>query len=449
MQNTRNQITENICLFTPKLPRLNSNQKKVVDILIEAGKLIAPIYLLQENHKYPGANFYPHNTSLKELEAEALRNPEIYSPYAVVERVDGKIMTIPYHIKYEKLLIPISARLLEASQVTENKEFAKRLKKQAEALLDGSYDDAQAYWMSMKPYIIDINIGPVERYNDKLLFIKTSYQCWVGIMDVSETKRLNKYKGIILSARRKVLMPSEKIDYYDKVIARVIDVLLLSGFKAVNKPVGTNLPNSVEQMAKYGSEITLFKQNNKLRHEDNLRIFKKLFSDSFRNEFSELELENGSLYSSALHELAHTYLRYRDSEKRLGDMFPVIDELSATVMGIRMCGSLLLKNVATEKQLEIIMLAYLVRSFHNISNEAQNKSKLHYTVGGAIFINYLFENGAIQEVGGISWPNFNKMFLAINELADILERILSMGERTDAVFFIKRYGNIENLRRFN
>ena len=448
MQNPRNQLADKICLFTPDLSRLNSNQKKVLNLLVEAGKLIVPIYSLQENHKYPGAHFYPVNIKVGELEKAAEKNPEIYSPYAVVERVDGKLMTVPYHIKYEKLLKPVSEKLLQAAMTTENKEFAKRLIKQADSLLDGSYDGAQAYWMSMKPYIIDINIGPVERYNDKLLFIKTSYQCWVGIMDVPQTKRFSTYKKIILSARRQVLMSSEKVDYYDKVQARIEDVVLLSGFKAVNKPVGTNLPNSVDMMDKYGSEITLFKQNNKLRHKDNLEVFKRLFSLSFRKQFTDKDLEEGSLYSSALHELAHTYLRYRDSESRLGDMFPVIDELAATVMGIRMCGSLLLKNVVSEKQLETIMLAYLARSFHNVLNEKNSKSKLHYTVGGAIFINYLFESGAIQEVGGISWPNFNKMFLAINELADILERLLSMGYRNDAVFFIKRYGNVENLQRF-
>lgn len=448
MQNPRNKIINTVVTFNPNLSLLSSNEKKVLDLLIEAGKLISPIYQLQENHKFPGANFYPVKTTKIELEEAADKNPEILSPYAVVERVQGKLMTIPYHIKYEKLLKPISEKLIQAAELTENKEFGKRLKKQAEALIDGSYDEAQAYWMSMKPYVIDINIGPVERYNDKLLFIKTSYQCWVGIMDISQTKRFNKYKNIILSARRSVLIPSEKVDYYDKVQARIDDLLILSGLIAQTLFVGVNLPNDPILMERYGSEVTLFKQTNEIRYKKNLIIFKKIFSKKFQKIFSRKDMEEGSLYSSALHELAHTYLRYRDSEKRLGDMFPVIDELGATVMGIRMCGSLLLKDIITEKQLESIMLAYLSRSFNNILNEMDNKTKLHYTVGGSVFINYLFQNGAIQDVGGISWPNFNKMFLAINELASLLERILSMGNRDDAVFLIKRYGDIESLRRF-
>lgn len=435
--------------FHPKLPKLSSNERKVLELLIEAGKLITPIYELQENHAYPGSNFYPANVSKEEVEKAARKNPNILSPYTVVERQNGKLVPIPYHVKYEKLLKPIAKKLEQAASFTTNKELGSRLVKQAKTLLDGSYEEAQIYWMSMRPYILDINIGPIERYNDKLFFIKTAYQAWVGVMDEENTQKLVKYKDIILSARRKVLMPSEKVDYYDKVQIRVDDLVLLSGLISRTKFVGVNLPNDPTLMGKYGSEITIFEQNNELRNKDNLAIFNEIFSKEFRKQFTQQDLKMGSLYSTALHELAHTYIRYRDSEARLKDLFPIIDELGATVMGIKVCGSLLLKDIATPTQLESIMLAYMCRSFHNILNESNNPSKLHYTIGGAIYINYLIESGAVKKAGNISWPNFTKMFFAISELAAILERLLSMGTRKDAEGFIKKYGKLERLQRFS
>lgn len=434
--------------FKQKISGLAKNEQQVLKLLQEAGKLIVTIYDLQENYKYQGANFYPHNATKTELEKAAKENPAILSSYTVVERQGGKLVAVPYHIKYRKLLEPVAFKLQEAAQKTENKEFAKRLQKQAKTLLDGKYDEAAILWMSMKPYKLDINIGPVERYNDQLFFVKTSYQAWVGIMDEENTKRIIKYKDIILSARRKALMPSEKVDYYDKVQTRVDDLVLLSGLIARTLFVGVNLPNDPNLMDKYGSEITLFKQTNKIRYEKNLEIFNRIFAPEFRKRFSHQDLEEGSLYSSALHELAHTYLRYRNSEKRLKELFPVIDELGATIMGIKVCGSLLLKDIATTKQLESIMLVYLCRSFYNVLIDKDNKSKLHYILGGAIFINYLFEAGAIQEAGGISWPNFTKMYVSIDELTSILERLLSQGTREDTDEFIKRYGNIKKLQRF-
>lgn len=435
--------------FDSKLPKLSKNEQEVLNLLLEAGKLIAPVYAQQKNDQYPGANFYPHDVSKEEIEKAAQNDPDILSPYTVVEKKDGQLVSIPYHKKYADLLLPIADKLLEAAKITNNKEFSKGLEIQAHALLNGDYARASAFWMTIKSYILDINIGPVERYDDKLFFTKTAYQSWVGIMDEENTSRLVTYKDMILSARRKAMMPSEKVDYYDKVQIRIDDLLLFSGLLSQTLFVGINLPNDPKLMEEYGSEITLFKQTNQIRHKNIQKMFNKIFSPEFQQQFTSEDLEKGSLYSTALHELAHTYLRYRDSEDRLEDFFPIIDELAATVMGIKVGGSLLLKDAVDQKQLEIIMLAYLARSFHNILNEKDNKSRYHYVVGGAIFINYLLDSGAIRESRGVSWPNFTKMFVAIDELGEKLERILSRGTRRDAEELINKYGDFEKLQRFS
>src|SRR3989344_2316706 len=385
----KQNMDEPLVLFNPDLPQLSKNEKEVLDLLTEAGKLIVPVYLDQENYKYPGGNFYPANVSKKEINKAAEKNPDILSPYTVVERKDGKLIAVPYHQKYAHLLKPVVNKLLEAAALTENKEFAKRLRKQARALLDGSYEEAQIYWMSMKQYILDINIGPVERYNDQVFFIKTSYQAWVAVMDVNSTNRLNEYKSAILSSRRRVLMPSEKVDYYDKVQTRIDEAVLYSGRITRTMPVGINLPNDPVLMEKYGSEITVFKQANSLRAQNEIMpAFNRIFSREFKQTFSEEDLEFGSLYSVILHELAHTYLRYRNSEKNLKELFPIIDELSATAMGIKVCGSLLLQDMMTAKQLESIMIAFMARSFYLVLEEKDNPARIHYTQGGALFINF-------------------------------------------------------------
>lgn len=435
--------------FNPELPKLSADEEKVLKLLVEAAKLIEPLYLQQENNNFPGANFYPHGISKKEIEKAAQADPDLLSPYTVVEKKDGKLTAIPYHVRYAKYLKPIAEKLYQAANITKNKEFAKRLERQAEALISGSYDEAQVYWMSMKPYIMDINIGPVERYDDKLFFVKTSYQSWVGVMDEYNTDRINKYKNIILSSRRKVLMPTQKVDYYDKVQTRVDNVILFSGLKTRTIAVGTNIPNDVNLMEKYGSEITIFKQSNLYRVKNEIiPMFNRIFSPEFKKTFTPENLETGCLYSVVLHELAHTYLRYRDSEKNLKDLFPIIDELAASVMGIKVCGTLLLKDIMDQKQLESIMVAFMARNFYLIVQEKDNPSRIHYTLGGAIFINYLLDSGAVKESGGVSWPNFTKMFVSLDELASILERLLYQGTREDAEVFIKKYGDIKSLQRF-
>lgn len=441
------KISKPLVLFNPKLPKLSKNEQKVLNLLVEAGKLIVPLYSEQENHQSPGANFYPQKITKKEIEAAAKGNPEILSPYAVVEKVKGKLVAVPYHQKYAKLLKPVADKLLEAAEVTDNKEIAKRLKMQAKALLDGSYEDATVFWMSMKPYILDIVIGPIERYDDRLFFVKAAYQAWVGVMDEEQTRRMNEYKKIILSSRRRVLMASDKVDYYGKVQLRIDNAVLYSGRISRTLPVGINLPNDPNLMERLGSEITIFKQVNEIRFkEEILPTFNKIFSSEFKKIFQSSELEEGSLYSVIMHELAHIYLRYRNSERNLKDLFPIIDELSASVMGIKVCGSLLLKDILSQKQLESIMIAFMSRCFYLILH-SQDMARIHYTIGGAIFINFLLESGAVKAEGGVSWPNFMKMFVSLDELASILERLLYQGSRDDAETFIAKYGKIQNLQR--
>lgn len=439
-----------VITFNTNAAKINKNQREVLNLLVEAGKLIADIYNLQENINQPGANFYPRGVSKSEIREAANVDPEILSPYTVVEKKSGKLVAIPYHIKYAQLLKPIADKLLKAATITENKDFARNLKIQAKALLDGSYDESTISWMAAKPYILDLVIGPIERYDDRLFFTKTSYQAWVGIMDEATTKRVFKYKDVILSARRKVLMSSEKVDYYDKVQVRVDDVVLFSGLIARTQFVGVNLPNDPVLMEKHGSEVTIFKQVNKLRFDTEVfPTYNEIFSSDFKKQFSAEELEVGSLYLVVLHELAHTYIRYRNSEKNLDDLFPIIDELAAYVMGIKVCGSLLLKEILTDRQLESIIIAFLARSYSLILSRGEKGSKMHYTIGGAIFINYLLESGALKESGGIHWPNFSKIFYSLDELSSILERMLYQGTRADAEDFINRYGNIKKLQKIS
>ncbi|MDO8498891.1 MAG: hypothetical protein Q7S44_03840, partial [bacterium] len=72
-------MNEPLIEFNPKLPKLSSNEKTVLKLLVEAGKLIAPLYKLQENQNFPGANFYPHDVSKEEISKAAKKDPEILS----------------------------------------------------------------------------------------------------------------------------------------------------------------------------------------------------------------------------------------------------------------------------------------------------------------------------------------------------------------------------------
>lgn len=417
--------------FNPKLPKLSANEKAVLKLLIEAGKLIAPIYLEQEKQA--------KEVNKEETERVIKKDPLILSPYTVIERVNNQLVATPYHIKYANYLKPIAEKLNEASKITENRQFGSFLKLQAKSLLDGSYEQVAIASLRMKPYLLDISIGPLNHFDERLFFAKASYHAWVGVMEKEGTDRLNNYKSITLSARRKALIPRNRIDNLSNVKAKVLDIFLLSGSLARTKFVGIHLPMDLKLIEKYGSEITLFNQLNDLRlKEQILPVFNKIFPQAFKQNYTEKDLRRGYLRTVALHELAHGYLYYKNSEENLKDLFAPIYELTATVLGLKMAGSLLLKDRITNKMLESMIVTFLCRCYF-LKEDRRNTSMMNYGLGGTLFINFMIANGAVKQFKGTIVPNFTKVFVSIHELYSILESLLAYGTKKDAQSFITKY----------
>ena len=432
-----------IVRFRVKNLDLNTEEKKVLKLLIAAAESIAPIYEKQENPKLAGANFYSHDATKEEILDTARNDPSILSPYTMVERdKSGKLITVPYHIKFKKELEKTSDLLRKAAKITSNKDFARRLYLQADALLDGSYEVSDIYWITMKPYKIDIAIGPIDRLDDRLFFRKTSFEAWVGVMDETKTKKAKVIQQAIYEVRRKSFTSSQKANFLDKTQLRVDKTLIFSGLFARGMFTSNSLPVDPQLMEKYGIEIPLFDTSLDIKFaKQHYPIFERVFEKNFQKDYSKEMLREGSFRNVLLHEIGHSLLRFKDAETRLKELFPVIDELSATIFGIKSCGSLVLKGIMSEKELEAIMIMFICRAFTWWIDSQKEKSVEAFAIGHTIALNHFLSNGAIKEANGISWPNFSKMFLGIEELADALEALISIGRYQDAKEAIEKYGS--------
>lgn len=447
MKKTNNFIQK----FSISKDDLSEKEKAMLSKLEKAAALIAPIYSQQINDKYPGGNFYPHNATKEEILKAAEDNFEILSPYTVVERdKNGKLTAIPYNVKFKKQLEKVAKILREVAQMSPNEDFAHRLHLQASALLDGSYEVSDIYWITMKPYKVDITIGPIDRMDDHLFFKKASYQAWVGVMDEEKTKKAKVIQQAIYNVRRRIFPSPEKANFLDKINLRVDKTSIFAGLFARGMFTSSNLPNDPALMERYGLEINFFDSSLDVKfNSQHYPIFERVFEKEFQKDYTKELLREGSFRNVLLHEIGHSLLRYKDSEERLKELFPVIDELSATIYGIKSCGSLILKGVMTEKELEAIMIMFICRAFTWWVDLHKNKSVEAFAVGHAIALNHFLSNGAVMESNGISWPNFSKMFLGISALSDVLELLISTGSYTDAKRFIERYGSFVIYSRFS
>ncbi|HEY5600888.1 MAG TPA: hypothetical protein VIK81_02250, partial [Patescibacteria group bacterium] len=361
----------------------------------------------------------------------------------------GKLTTIPHHQKYKEDLLPISKLLKEAAGITSNKAFAKRLSLQADALLDGTYEVSDIYWLTMDPYKIQIVIGPLNRYDDKLFFRKATYEGWVGVVDEDATREALQFKDLFAVAERRN-KGWDKIDIWDKLKLRVDNTLIYAGFGARSYFTAYNLPDDPSLIEKYGSEITFFGPAMEMKFETrHLPIFQQLFHPEFQRLYSRNDLKKADLRNIIIHELGHPLLRYKHAPERLKELFPVFDEIAASIIGIKNAGTLVLKDFISQKELEAILVMFICWALDWSEEGADSLNIQPFVTGNAIALNYFFESGALNEVGGISWPNFTKMFMALTELSQTIERILASGTYEEAEDFIKTYGDTYIFNRFN
>lgn len=424
---------------------LTPSEKKVFEKLIEAARLVAPLYSKQL------ATLFPKGITKEELELASLKDTAILDPYTVVERKQNgsKLQSIPYHIKFREDLLKIAKILKEAAELSENKDFARRLVMQANALVDGSYAAADIYWLSMKPYKLDIVIGPIDRYDDPFFFKKCSYEAWVGVMNEVMTKEALFFKDLF-SASRKIGPTTERIDVWDKIQLRVDKTAIFSGFVSRHVFTCSNLPNDTLLIEKYGSEMMFFEQTiNQKFEERHYPIFQLLFHPTFRKSFSKEELRKAAFRMMIIHEMGHPLLRYRYSEERLKELFPIFDEIAPSIVGLKTLGLLLLKDVISQKELEATLVMFICWALDWKEEVLEDPSIEPFVRGNAIALNFFFSSGALKEKGGISWPNFTKMFVALDEIAELAEKTLASGSYNDAKRIVNTYGSLEIFEKFS
>lgn len=428
---------------------LTKAELEILEKLVEAAKLIARIYGVQRTKDA----FYPQSATRKEIEKAASENPEILSPYTVVEKdKSGRLIATPYHVKYREMLLPVAKKLNETAQIaTLPQDFRNALQIQAKSLLSGDYSKAQIAWIKIKPYILDIVIGPIERLEDNMFFIKRSYQAWVGVMDKNVTDKTNGLKEIVFSTRRQ-LLPSEGVDFMDKTEFRADETVIFSGMIANYNYTTTTLPNDIELLEKYGSKAWIFLPQVRENFESCQQpLFNLIFAPFFKNSFSKAQLFRGYQLIVSMHEIARIIVRYRFATVRLKELYPIFNEAAIEALAIKMSGTLLLKDVISQKEMEAVLVMFITRMFDGYTEKLENKRGSKPLVSSnAIMLNSLIAKRSLQVTkDGISWPNFTKMFISVSELADELERILAEGTYVDAQNYLKKNSSLTVFQKFS
>ena len=200
-----------------------------------------------------GANFYPADMSKEEFEEAYL--PGKNGLYSLIRRDEaGELVLVPFHVAYAAELEHSADILREAADLAESAEFATYLKLRAAALISDNYQLSDLNWMDMKDNQIDLVIGAIESYEDRLFGYRAAYESYVLIKDMEWSDRLSRYAAFLPQLQEGLPVPQEykwESPGSDSDL-NAYDVVYYAGHSnAGSKTIAINLPNDEEvQLAK-------------------------------------------------------------------------------------------------------------------------------------------------------------------------------------------------------
>lgn len=396
--------------------------------------------------KPPGANFYPVDMTLAELEEAAKTNPALKSQYTMVQRdKNGKLEAVPYSKAFAEHFKNAAEMLRQASQLAEDPGLAKYLALRADALLTDNYQPSDFAWMDMRDNRLDIVIGPIESYEDALAGIKTAAEAYVLVKDMEWSKRLQRYASVLPELQKGLPVPAEykKEQPGSGADLAAYDVVFYAGdCNAGGKTIAINLPNDEEVQLKKGARRLQLKNAMKAKFDSILKPIAELIMVPEQKD----QITFDAFFADTMfHEVAHglgiknTIDGKTTVREALGEHFAALEEGKADVLGLYMIHSLHKKGEDVGATLEAADATFVAGIFRSIRFGAASA----HGVANLIRFNYFEEKGAFsRDAEGRYKVDYPKLRQATNDLSEKILRLQGDGDKKAVADFVAKYGKI-------
>ena len=370
-----------------------------------------------------GANFYPADMSKEEFDAAYL--PGKKDLYTLIRRNEqGELVLVPFHVEYAEELKAASQLLHQAADLAVSQDFANYLKLRANALISGDYQLSDMYWMDVKDNEIDLVIGPIETYEDKLFGYKAAYESYVLIKDLEWSARLAKFATFLPELQVGLPVPDEykqETPGSDSDL-NAYDVIYYAGHSnSGGKTIAINLPNDEEVQLQKGTRRLQLKNVMKAKFEKILEpIADVLVDDSQRRHISF----DAFFANTMFHEVAHglgvknTITGKGTVRQALLDIASSMEEGKADVLGLYMVSELHKAGELGDVDLRDYYVTFMASVFRSIrfgASEAHGKANM-------VRFNFFLENGAF--VRNAETGKYSIDFEQMNNAMEALSRKL-------------------------
>ncbi|MBF0445410.1 MAG: Zn-dependent hydrolase [Magnetococcales bacterium] len=394
--------------------------------------------------KPPGANFYPADMDKRELEVAGQDNPALISPYTMVRRsANGKLISIPYHQFFATEHKLAAEKLRKASGLAQDPGFKRYLILRADALLNDDYQASDFAWMAMKNNLLDIIIGPIEIYEDKLGY-KAAHEAFVLLKDMAWSKKLEMYAKLLPSWQKQLPVPQayKQDSPGAESDLGVYDVLLYAGDASATRAIAVHLPNDAEVQLIAGSRRLQLKNAMEAKFNHIVKPMARLLIEPSQLDHVSLQaFFNNTMY----HEIAHglgvkkLVVSKNSVESALKENSWMVEEGKADALGLFIAAKLQQKEGWPRDKL----LDSLVTSFTSIFRSIRFGSSSSHARANLIRFNYLKEKKVfIRSPQGLYRIDPKRMEAALSSLIAIILRLQGDGDYAGVIKFEKKYGTI-------
>lgn len=439
-------------VLTANITRLSAKDKLALKKIIEAAKLLDPLFLRQvwsgnaaleaklladktptgrqrlhyfyindgpwshldgnepfiegvPKEKPPQAAAYPDDMTRDEFNAwvqglsETDKEKATGFFYVIRRGSDSKLMMVPYSQAYREYLEPAAKLLHEAAGLTTNETLRNFLNKRADAFGTDDYYASDVAWMDLDAPI-EVTIGPYETYADELFGYKASFEAYVALRDDAESAKLAKFSRYLQELENNLPMDpayrNPKLGAASPI--RVVNEVYSSG--EGNNGVQTaayNLPNDERVVKEKGSKRVMLKNVQDAKFNKTLIPISRVVL----NRAERASLSFDSFFTHILcHELMHGLGPHNITvegqettvRKQLKDLYSAIEEAKADMTGLWALQYMIDHNIIDKGMEQTLYITYLASMFRSVRfgiTEAHGK-------GVAMQFNYLFDEGAIK-----------------------------------------------------
>jgi hypothetical protein len=383
-----------------------------------------------------GANFYPVDMSKEEFDAAYL--PGKKGLYSLVRRNEnGDLTLVPYHVAYADELKAAADLLRKAASLADSQDFANYLKLRAAALISDEFQVSDLYWMDVRDNEIDVVIGPIETYEDRLFGYRAAYASYVLIKDLDWSAELARFatflpelqEGLPVPDAYKFETPGSDSDL------NAYDVIYYAGLSnAGGKTIAINLPNDEDVQLQRGTRRLQLKNAMRAKFDKILEpIADVLVDESQRQHITFDAFFANTMFHEVAHGLGIKYTIDGSStvSEALLDVDASMEEGKADVLGLYMVTSLHDAGELGEVDLRDYYVTFMTSVFRSIrfgASSAHGKANM-------VRFNFFVEHGAFvrdAESGRYS-VDFERMREAMAELSRLLLMLQGDGDYEGAL----------------